>query len=114
MDIQELKNKIVQHDIVREQDWQNMTQDHINLAKSILDYIENNQEDDQSFNPYESAKFLEEFSEIQDNIELMEIDKVKPSEEKEKEFSVVQMKIPVGYAKFLQEKIFPRMQKENE
>jgi hypothetical protein len=108
-----LKDKIIEKGIILEEDWHKASKDHIAFASMILEYLQNNpdsEEEDDSFSDFEEIAFQEEFYEIQDRLELRDFDKVKS--DKENDFISVRMKIPSGFAKFLQEEIFPEMRSE--
>lgn len=105
---EEIKNKIIENKIILEKDWPKLEDAHILLAKAILDFSES-QDNNESMSEFEQIQFVEEFSEIQDKIELENIFKVKTVEEKEKEMSVVSIRMPASFARFIREEIFPKM-----
>jgi hypothetical protein len=107
-----VKERIIQNGIVLEKDWPNMSEEHILLATAILSYMESEECQEEEWSEYEQNKFNEEFYEIQDKFDLIDFDKVK--EDKLKDFQSVSIKIPPGFAKMIQEEIFPLMRKEIE
>lgn len=104
-----IKDKIIESGIILEEDWHKVSKEHVTIAEMILEYLENNTEDD-CFSEFEKITFQEEFYDIQDKLELKDFDKVKNN--KEQDFYSVRMKIPSGFARFLQENIFPEMRNE--
>jgi hypothetical protein len=108
-----LKDEIIEKGIILEEDWCKASKEHIAVASMILEYLQNNPESEDEnncFSDFEKIAFQEEFYEIQDKLELNDFDRVK--NDKENDFISVRMKIPSGFAKFLQEEIFPEMRSE--
>lgn len=108
---EELKNKIIENKIILEKDWHNVDEVHISLAKIMLDFLEN-QSDDEVMSQDEQIQFISELSELQDDIDLKQCDKVKSEIESKRDFQFVSMKIPASFARFIREEIFPRMKED--
>lgn len=104
---EQIKKKIIENKIILEKDWKNITEIHVKLAEIILKFLEENPEENQDTQFME--EFVEEFSFLQDQIDLAELEKVKSEEEKQRDMQSVQVRIPVNFARYIREEIFPKL-----
>jgi hypothetical protein len=112
---EEIKRKIIENEIIAEQDLLSANEDQISFAAFIVHFLENDTEysNKDSMTEHEQNQFMEQFAnefyEIQDRLQLEECDKVKSEKDKERDFESLFMKIPINFAKFVREEIFPKM-----
>lgn len=109
MEIDEkIKKKIIENKIILEKDWKNIGEIHVKLAELILKFLEENPEEENVDNQF-MEEFCEEFSLLQDQMDLDELEKVKSEEEKQRDMESVQIRIPLGFARYIREEIFPKL-----
>jgi hypothetical protein len=112
MDIQTLKNKIVEKNIISKEDLPKASNEHIIVATYFL-LLSENTDIEYETNNYELEKFNEEIYRIQDLLELRDCDVVKENKSFESEGSI-KMGIPKNIIPLLRSELFPEMIRELE
>lgn len=92
-----IKERIIENNIVDENDWDLLTDEHKKLAEIFLYFLENFEND----HDYNEEEFKEKFYRIQDKLDLEELDLVKSEQEKSDEFKSFPMRIPKSIIKIL-------------
>lgn len=108
--MENLKNRIIEKNIISKEDFPKATNEHIHLATYFLIMSESIDNQNETTD-YDVSKFNEEIEYIHDLLELKDCDKV----ESEKTFepsSKIKMGIPKNIIPFLQNEIFPEMIKD--
>ncbi len=55
-----IKDKIIESGIILEEDWHKVSKEHVAIAEMILEYLENNKEDD-CFSEFEKITFQDSY-----------------------------------------------------
>jgi hypothetical protein len=92
-----LKERIIQNEIVNENDWDLLTDEHKKLAEIFLYFLENFEND----YDYDEEEFKEKFYRIQDELDLEELDLVKSEQDKSDDLKSFSMRIPKSIIKVL-------------
>ena len=110
MNIEILKNKIIEKNIISKEDMPNASKDHIMLATFFL-FMSENLEYEDDVNNFEIEKLHEEVEKIQDLLELQNFDKVEDNKSFEST-GKIKMGIPKNIIPFLRNEIIPEMIQE--
>lgn len=94
----EIKNKIIKKGIIREEDWDKASQEHLELA---LLFYELNEQFPSTNETVDEIVFLSETQEINDICELKNVDKVEPNKTFESE--AVKIGVPIKLIPLIRE-----------
>jgi len=103
---EEIKNKIIKKGIIRKEDWDNASQEHLELALLFYNLSEQFPNTNETV---DEVVFLSETQEINDLCELKNIDKVEPNKSFESES--VKIGVPIQLVPLIRE-IYKEMRSE--
>lgn len=104
---EEIKNKIIKKGIIKKEDWNNASKEHIELA--LLFYTLSEQLPPTTNEEVDEVVFLSETEEINDLCELRNIDKVEPNKSFERES--IEIGVPIRLVPLIRE-IYKEMKNE--
>lgn len=99
-----IKDRIIENDIVSEEDWDDLTEEHKKLAEIFLYFLENF---DNDYN-YDEEDFQNKFIKMQDKLDLEEFDLVKDDNAKLEDLKSFNMRIPKSIVKFMENNLFSK------
>lgn len=99
-----IKDRIIENDIVSEEDWDDLTTEHKKLAEIFLYFLENF---DNDYN-YDEEDFQNKFIKMQDKLDLEEFDIVKDDSVKLEDLKSFNMRIPKSIVKFMENNFFSK------
>lgn len=106
---EEIKNKIIKKGIVRQEDWDNASKEHLELALLFYNLSEQLQLEGDEGECVDEVVFLSETQEINDLCELKNVDKVEPNKSFESES--IKIGVPIKLVPLIRE-IYKEMKNE--